>query len=95
MLKSDLIETISHQLPTLSREDCAKSINLILELMSQSLSQNGRIEIRGFGSFNVRYHQPREARNPKTGLKVKTSGKYYAHFKPGKELRERVNNQAK
>lgn len=94
MLKSDLIEIINHHLPTLSREDSAKSINLILELMATNLSQNNRIEIRGFGSFCLHYHKPREARNPKTGEKVKTTGKYYAHFKPGKEMRERVNNGA-
>jgi integration host factor subunit beta len=60
--------------------------------MTSYLSQNKRIEIRGFGSLCLHYHQPREARNPKTGEKVKTMGRYYTHFKPGKELRERVNN---
>lgn len=91
MLKSDLIEIISQHLPNLSKEDSTKSVNLIIELMTQSLSTPGRVEIRGFGSFAVRYHEPREARNPKSGEKVRTKGKYYAHFKPGKELRERVN----
>ncbi len=91
MLKSDLIEIISHHLPQVSREDSNKCINLILELMTQNLSQNGRIEIRGFGSFNLHYHQPRQARNPKTGTKINTTGKYYVHFKPGKQMRERVN----
>lgn len=93
MLKSNLIEIISHQVPHLSKEDSSKSIHMILELMTQSLSQNHRIEIRGFGSFCLRYHAPREARNPKTGEKVNTTGKYYAHFKPGKEMRERVNRK--
>ena len=91
MLKSELIETITQQLPNLSLEDSAKSVNLILELMTKSLSQGERIEIRCFGSFALRYRNPRKAHNPKTGQRVQTKGKHRPHFKPGKELRDRVN----
>ena len=63
----------------------------ILEHMSQALSTGERIEIRGFGSFSLHYREPRRGRNPKTGDSVELTGKYVPHFKPGKELRERVN----
>jgi integration host factor subunit beta len=59
--------------------------------MADVLSEGGRIEIRGFGSFSLHYRAPRTGRNPKTGDPVVLSGKYVPHFKPGKELRDRVN----
>jgi len=60
--------------------------------MADVLAEGGRIEIRGFGSFSLHYRAPRTGRNPKTGEPVVLSGKYVPHFKPGKELRDRVNN---
>jgi len=60
--------------------------------MAQTLSDGDRIEIRGFGSFSLHYRAPRVGRNPKTGASVSLEGKSVPHFKPGKELRERVNN---
>ena len=62
-----------------------------LEHMASTLESGDRIEIRGFGSFSLHYREPRVGRNPKTGDKVELEGKYVPHFKPGKELRERVN----
>ncbi|MFM1895693.1 MAG: hypothetical protein RLZZ385_767, partial [Pseudomonadota bacterium] len=67
------------------------AVKSILEYMSQVLEEGGRIEIRGFGSFSLHYRVPRIGRNPKTGSPVALSGKYVPHFKPGKELRDRVN----
>jgi integration host factor subunit beta len=61
-------------------------------MMSSSLSEGKRIEIRGFGSFSLHYRPARTGRNPKTGEAVELSGKHVPHFKPGKELRDRVNN---
>jgi integration host factor subunit beta len=63
----------------------------VIEQMSDSLASGERIEIRGFGSFSLHYREPRLGRNPKTGDTVDLSGKYVPHFKPGKELRDRVN----
>ncbi|MEC9334194.1 MAG: integration host factor subunit beta, partial [Pseudomonadota bacterium] len=63
----------------------------LLEQMAQTLQKGERIEIRGFGSFSLHYRAPRVGRNPKTGETVKLDGKYVPHFKPGKELRERVD----
>ena len=66
----------------------------ILEIMSDALAQGERIEIRGFGSFSLHFRPPRQGRNPKTGEAVALAGKYVPHFKPGKDLRERVNSGA-
>ncbi|MEH6568368.1 MAG: integration host factor subunit beta [Halioglobus sp.] len=91
MTKSELIELIAASQTQLSSKDVELAIKTILEQMSQALSTGERIEIRGFGSFSLHYREPRRGRNPKTGDAVELTGKYVPHFKPGKELRERVN----
>lgn len=91
MTKSELIERIADKQDQLSAKDVELAVKLILEYMSQSLSTGERIEIRGFGSFSLHYRAPRVGRNPKTGESVELEGKYVPHFKPGKELRDRVN----
>jgi integration host factor subunit beta len=91
MTKSELIEQIAGCQDQLSPKDIELAVKLILEYMSQSLSCGARIEIRGFGSFSVHYRAPRLGRNPKTGDPVELEGKYVPHFKPGKELRDKVN----
>ncbi|MDG1943649.1 MAG: integration host factor subunit beta [Halioglobus sp.] len=91
MTKSELIETIAFRQSQLSSKDVELAIKTILEHMSQSLSSGERIEIRGFGSFSLHFREPRRGRNPKTGDAVELTGKYVPHFKPGKDLRERVN----
>ena len=91
MTKSELIEAIAARQTQLSTKDVELAIKSILEHMSESLSSGERIEIRGFGSFSLHYREPRRGRNPKTGDSVELTGKYVPHFKPGKELRERVN----
>ncbi len=68
------------------------AVKTMLEHMTQVLSSGERIEIRGFGSFSLHYRAPRLGRNPKTGEAVELEGKYVPHFKPGKELRDRVND---
>jgi integration host factor subunit beta len=91
MTKSELIELIAARQTQLSAKDVELAVKTILEHMSQTLSTGERIEIRGFGSFSLHYREPRKGRNPKTGDAVQLTGKYVPHFKPGKELRERVN----
>ena len=91
MTKSELIEKLAEKLVHIPAKDVELAIKEILEMMAQSLSKGERIEIRGFGSFSLHYRAPRTGRNPKTGEAVELSGKYVPHFKPGKELRERVN----
>lgn len=91
MTKSELIERITERHPELSSRDIELAVKTILDTMSQALSQGDRIEIRGFGSFSLHFRNPRVGRNPKTGESVNLKGKYVPHFKPGKELREQVN----
>lgn len=92
MTKSELIELITSRQTQLSAKDVELAVKTILETMSQTLSSGERIEIRGFGSFSLHYRAPRIGRNPKTGESVGLAGKYVPHFKPGKELRDRVDN---
>jgi len=94
MTKSDLIEKISFSQGQLSYRDVELSVKTIIEKMADRLSSGERIEIRGFGSFCLHYRAPRIGRNPKTGEKVSLRAKHVPHFKPGKELRERVNFDA-
>ncbi len=91
MTKSELIELIAARQSQLSSKDVELAVKTIIEHMAQTLATGERIEIRGFGSFSLHYRAPRIGRNPKTGESVGLSGKYVPHFKPGKELRERVN----
>jgi integration host factor subunit beta len=91
MTKSELIEQIAERQSQLSLKDVELAVKAIIEQMSQTLAAGDRIEIRGFGSFSLHYREPRQGRNPKTGETVELSGKYVPHFKPGKEMRERVN----
>ena len=89
MTKSELIEIIARKQKHLPTKDVELAVKHILEVMSGSLASGERIEIRGFGSFSLHFRPPRMGRNPKTGEAV--AGKYVPHFKPGKNLRERVN----
>ena len=91
MTKSELIERLAERQTQLSLKDVELVVKSLLEHMAQSLAQGKRIEIRGFGSFSLHYREPRVGRNPKTGQSVELEGKYVPHFKPGKELRDRVN----
>ncbi len=91
MTKSELIESIARKQKHLPSKDVELAVKHLLELMSEALAEGKRIEIRGFGSFSLHYRPPRLGRNPKTGEAVALSGKYVPHFKPGKDLRERVN----
>ena len=91
MTKSELIERIANKQDQLPPKDVELAVKMMLERMTQALVANQRIEIRGFGSFCLHFRAPRVGRNPKTGDAVELTGKFVPHFKPGKELRERVN----
>ncbi|MBB1287884.1 integration host factor subunit beta [Pseudoalteromonas sp. SR43-6] len=91
MTKSELIEILAEQHAHVPVKDVENAVKEILEQMAGSLSTSDRIEIRGFGSFSLHFRAPRTGRNPKTGDTVELEGKHVPHFKPGKELRDRVN----
>jgi integration host factor subunit beta len=90
MTKSELIELITAKQKHLPAKDVELALKQMLEIMSDALATGQRIEIRGFGSFSLHFRPPRQGRNPKTGEAVALAGKYVPHFKPGKDLRERV-----
>ena len=92
MTKSELIEVIARKQKHLPAKDVELAVKHLLELMSEALASGERIEIRGFGSFSLHYRPARMGRNPKTGEAVALSGKHVPHFKPGKDLREQVND---
>lgn len=92
MTKSELIELLARKQKHLPARDVELAVKHLLELMSNTLAAGERIEIRGFGSFSLHYRPPRLGRNPKTGETVALAGKHVPHFKPGKDLRERVND---
>lgn len=91
MTKSELIEQLANTYTQISYKDVEFAVKSVLDYLTNSMSTGRRIEIRGFGSFSLHYRAPRTGRNPKTGDSVNLSGKYVPHFKPGKEMRERVN----
>ena len=91
MIKSELIETLAKKQPHLALKDIDLAVDCIIERMCQALIANDRIEVRGFGTFSLHYHPARVGRNPKTGESLNLSAKHLLHFKPGKELRNRVD----
>ena len=92
MTRSELIECLASKQIQLSPKDVELAIKTILDGMSEALADGRRIEFRGFGSFSLHRREPRMGRNPKTGALVKLDGKYVPHFKPGKELRIRIDS---
>ena len=95
MTKSELIELMAERQPQLSHKDIELAVKTMIEHMSQVLATGSRIEIRGFGSFSLHHRAARTGRNPKTGDAVQLPAKFVPHFKPGKELREQVNDSMK
>ncbi len=95
MTKSELIERIAQKQTHLVYRDVELAVKIILEQMAQWLAGGERIEIRGFGSFSLHYRPRRLGRNPKTGAPVALPAKHVPHFKPGKELRERVDGSTR
>lgn len=91
MTKSELIEALARKQAHLAYKDVELAVKSLLEQMSTALATGQRIEIRGFGSFSLHFRPPRTGRNPKTGASVQLKGKHVPHFKPGKELRDRVD----
>ena len=94
MTRSELIARLSERFPRLLVKDADETVKVLLDAMTEALARGDRIEIRGFGSFALNYRPPRIGRNPKSGDKVSVPAKYVPHFKPGKELRERVDQAA-
>ena len=91
MTKSELIDRLASRQDHLTHRDVDLSVRTLLELMSRTLAEGERIELRGFGSFSLRFRPSRMGRNPRTGAAVALPDKHVVHFKPGRALRERVD----
>ena len=91
MIKSELIEQLAAENPHLTQKDVEKLVGVVLDHMTDALSEGGRVELRGFGAFSVRSRPSRQGRNPRTGEAVDVPAKSVPFFKSGKELRERLN----
>lgn len=91
MTRSELIQRLANKFPQLVHADAEESVKTIIDAISNSLANGGRIEVRGFGSFGLNFRPSRRGRNPKTGEPVDIPEKYVPHFKAGKELKEGVN----
>lgn len=91
MNKSDLIRHLAYKFPDLKSADVEQAVNLLLGLLGSTLASGGRVEVRGFGSFNLHTRKAKMGHNPKTREAVAISEQHIPHFRPGKELRGRVN----
>jgi len=91
MIKSELIAKLAEENPHLTQRDIERVVSVVLERMIEALEEGGRVELRGFGAFSTRQRDARVGRNPRTGDPVSVNAKRVPYFKPGKEMRERLN----
>jgi len=93
MTKSELILRLSKKFPHLYQRDVEKIVGCVLGEIARSLTEGGRVELRGFGAFSIRKREARTARNPKNGQEVRIGERYAIYFRTGKELREKINKK--
>ncbi len=93
MTKAQLVQELIQRVSTLSQQQAKAIVHTLFSSMTQALARGEKIEIRDFGSFKVRNYQPYQGRNPQTGTKVDVAPKKLPHFKVGKELKDRVDQQ--
>jgi integration host factor subunit beta len=91
MIRSELLQALARDNPGLRAEEVEKVVDTFFEEIETRLAQGGRVELRGFGAFSTREREPRQGRNPRTGASVSVPGKKVPYFKPGKEMRARLN----
>ena len=91
MIRSELVQALLKDNPSLSQRDVEAIVSTFFDEITQRLAANGRVELRGFGAFSTRARDARVGRNPRTGETVEVDAKRVPYFKPGKEMRERLN----
>ena len=91
MIRSELLAALAKTNPELRADDIERLVDVFFDEIAQRLSEGGRVELRGFGAFSTRERDPRKGRNPRTGEAVDVPGKKVPFFKPGKEMRDRLN----
>jgi len=91
MIRSELLQALARQNPDLRAEEVERVVDIFFDEISEKLAKGGRVELRGFGAFSTRERDARQGRNPRTGETVSVPGKKVPYFKPGKEMRQRLN----
>lgn len=91
MIKSELVQKLSTQCPHLYQRDLERIVNVVLDEIIGALKEGDRVELRGFGAFSTKERTARTGRNPRTGSAVDVAAKKAPAFKPGKDMRERLN----
>lgn len=91
MIRSELVQELARENPDLKADEVEKVVDIFFDEITNRLVDGGRVELRGFGAFSTRARDPRQGRNPRTGEPVEVPGKRVPYFKPGKEIRERLN----
>jgi integration host factor subunit beta len=91
MIRSELVQLLARDHPDLAARDVEKIVDVFFDQIVARLAQNGRVELRGFGAFSTRERDARTGRNPRTGETVEVGAKRVPYFKPGKEMRQRLN----
>lgn len=91
MIRSELLQVLAKDNPELRSDEIEQVVDIFFEEIAQRLAEGGRVELRGFGAFSTREREARKGRNPRTGEAVDVQGKRVPYFKPGKEMRERLN----
>jgi len=91
MIRSELLQSLAADNPELRPEEIEQVVDLFFDEITQRLAEGGRVELRGFGTFSTRQRAARTGRNPRTGESVEVPAKKVPYFKPGKEVRERLN----
>src|SRR5687768_3573356 len=91
MIRSELVQKLRHDFPDLTQRDIELVVSSLFDEITQQLAHGGRVELRGFGAFSTRQRDARTGRNPRTGETVAVDAKRVPYFKPGKEMRERLN----
>ena len=91
MIRSELLQALARENPGLKMEEIEKVVSIFFDEMAQRLASGGRVELRGFGAFSTRAREARTGRNPRTGASVKVASKKVPYFKPGKEMRAKLN----
>jgi len=91
MIRSELLQALAKDNPGLRPEEIEKVVDIFFDEIARRLAEGGRVELRGFGAFSTREREERKGRNPRTGESVDVPAKRVPYFKPGKEMRERLN----
>ncbi|HEX7710011.1 MAG TPA: integration host factor subunit beta [Sphingomonadaceae bacterium] len=92
MIRSELLQLLGKDNPELRSDEIEQVVDIFFDEISARLAEGGRVELRGFGAFSTRQREPRQGRNPRSGQSVAVPGKRVPYFKPGKEIRERLND---